>query len=375
MRSIRIGSLFGIPVLVHPAWFVLFGLTTFILATDVYPEALEGGSAGSHIAMAAASSVLFFASIILHELAHSLVARIYRIPVKSITLFLFGGVAQITRDAARPSGELLMALAGPLMSFAIAAACLGAWWASGGGSTEEQQVMLLWIGAMNGLLGAFNLLPAFPMDGGRVFRSLLWMATGSYYRASMIAGWTGRLFAWLMIALGALALLGYNVWIFDRFGGAWFILIGLFLEGAAKQSLLYTRLMETLGRYKAGDLMSADPPVVDGQMSVGALARGALELNPKLCYFIEEEGRLAGLLGAHQMLEIPEPLWDVTSATQAMVPSARLRATSPGQPIADVLVEMESEGLLHMPVVADGRVIGVISLDRIFGVLRQAGIF
>lgn len=375
MRSIRIGSLFGIPVLVHPAWFVLFGLTTFILATDVYPEALEGGSTGSHIALAAASSVLFFASIILHELAHSLVARIYRIPVKSITLFLFGGVAQITRDAARPSGELLMALAGPLMSFAIAAACLGAWWASGGGSTEEQQVMLLWIGAMNGLLGAFNLLPAFPMDGGRVFRSLLWMATGSYYRASMIAGWTGRLFAWLMIALGALALLGHNVWIFDRFGGAWFILIGLFLEGAAKQSLLYTRLMETLGRYKAGDLMSADPPVVDGQMSVGALARGALELNPKLCYFIEEEGRLAGLLGAHQMLEIPEPLWDVTSATQAMVPSARLRATSPGQPIADVLVEMESEGLLHMPVVADGRVIGVISLDRIFGVLRQAGIF
>ncbi len=374
MRTIQVGSLFGIPVLVHPAWFALFALTTLILATDVYPSTIEGGSPAVHIALAAASSVLFFASIILHELAHSLVARAYRIPVRSITLFLFGGVAQITRDAARPTAELLMSLAGPLMSFAVAGACIAVWWALGGGSSEPQQVMLLWVGAMNGLLGAFNLLPAFPMDGGRVFRSLLWLVTGSYYRASMVAGWTGRLFAWAMIALGALALIGYDVWVIDRFGGAWFILVGLFLEGAARQALLYTRLMETLGRYRAGDLMVPDPPVVDGQMSVGALARGALELNPRLCYFIEEEGRLAGILGAHQMQEVPEPLWDMTPAARAMVPSARLRAANPGQPIADVMVEMESAGLMHMPVVTDGRVVGVISLDRIFGVLRQAGI-
>ncbi|MCL4232163.1 MAG: site-2 protease family protein [Dehalococcoidia bacterium] len=374
MRSIRIGSLFGIPVLVHPAWFALFALTTLILATDVYPNALEGGSTAGHVALAVVSSVLFFASIILHELGHSLVARLYQIPVRSITLFLFGGVAHITRDAARPSAELLMALAGPLVSFAIAAACFGSLWAMGGGGSEPQHVMLLWVGAMNGLLGAFNLLPAFPMDGGRVFHSLLWLITGNRYRASMVAGWTGRLFAWSMMALGALALLGHVVWVFDRFGGVWFIFIGLFLEGAARQSLFYARLAETLDRYRAGDLMVPNPPVVDGQMSIGALARGALDLNPRLCYFIEDEGRLAGLLGAHQMHEVPEALWDMTPAVSAMVPSARLRATSPGQPIADVLGEMENAGLLHMPVVDDGRVVGVISRDRIFGVLRQAGI-
>jgi len=370
----RLGSLFGIPILVHPAWFLLFGLTTIILAADVYPQALDRGSAPFHILLAALTALFFFASIILHELAHSLVARLYHIPVKSITLFLFGGVAQITREATRPTGELLMALAGPLTSAGLSAGIFGAWWATGAGQTGALDVMLIWLAAMNGVVAVFNLLPAFPMDGGRVFRSLIWLVTGSYFRATSIAGWSGRGIAWVMIGGGFLALLGLDPLAFGPSGGAWFILIGFFLEGAARQGLAHNRLLRALGQHNVSDLMVADPPAIDGQVSVAALARGVLELNPRVCYFVESEGRLEGILSAYQMRAVPEPLWDTTSASQAMVPRSLLRATSPERPLSEVLLEMETEDVLHMPVVADGRVIGVIARDRIVGMLHQAGV-
>jgi len=374
LRNMRVATLFGIPILVHPAWFLLFGLTTLLLATDVYPKALDHGSTPFHILLAALSALLFFASIILHELAHSLVARVYHIPVKSITLFLFGGVAQITREATRPTGELLMALAGPMTSAMLSAALFGIWWASGVGESSALDIVLIWLAAMNGVVAIFNLLPAFPMDGGRVFRSLVWLVTGSYYRATAIAAWAGRGIAWVLIAGGFLAVLGFDPLVFGPSGGAWFVLIGFFLEGAARQSLVHNRLIKALGQHRVSDLMVADPPAIDGQVSVAVLARGVLELNPRVCYFIESDGRLEGILSAYQMRAVPEQLWDTTSAAQAMVPRSRLRATSPERSLMETLLEMETEDLLHMPVVSEGRVIGVIARDRILGVLRQAGV-
>lgn len=375
LPSFRLGSLAGIPVLINPSWFLLFGITTWILATQFYPEALEDASRATHYLMAAASVVLFFVSIILHELAHSLVAKAYRIPVKSITLFVFGGVAQITREAARPLHELFMAAAGPLTSLVLGAAFYGAWWALGSQGERPIDYVLVWLAIMNVILGIFNFLPAFPMDGGRVFRSLIWLVTRSYNRATSIAAWTGRGFSWTMIAIGAMAIMGVEVFITRGIaGGAWMILIGLFLENAARQSLLQNKYVQELQRYRAEDLMHADPPVVEGRHSVGSLARGVLELNPRVLYMVEDEGRLAGLLSGYQMRAVPEALWDDVTASQAMVPSAALRAATREQLISDVLLEMETEDLLHMPVVENGKVIGVVARDRILGVLRQAGL-
>jgi len=375
MRHIRLGALFGIPILIHPLWFVIFGLTTYILATEVYPSALVDNGTATHVVLAVASALLFFASILLHELAHSLVARIYAIPVKSITLFLFGGVAQITREATKPLNELLMALAGPATSLLLALLFFGAWQLTGGGTHRPFEVMLIWLGLMNGVLAVFNMLPAFPMDGGRVFRSAVWLVSGSYHRATSVAAWTGRGFGWAMMGIGFVWLIGLETFITGTpINGAWLILIGLFLENAARQGLAQNRFVEALGKYRAGDLMVSDPPVVDGTVSIGALARGVLELNPRVCYFVESEGKLAGIISAYQMRQVPEAMWDATTAAQAMVPSARLRATSPDERASDVLIEMETEELQHMPVVADGRVVGVISRDRLVGVLRQAGL-
>ncbi len=375
LRTFRAGSLAGIPILINPSWFLLFGLTTWLLATQFYPDALESAGRPTHYAMAVASVVLFFVSIILHELAHSLVARAYRIPVRSITLFVLGGVAQITREAAKPLHELLMAAAGPFTSFALALVFGGIWAALGAQDTRPLDYVLVWLALMNVILGVFNLLPAFPMDGGRVFRSLIWMVTRNYDLATGIAAWTGRAFAFAGITLGLAAILGRNVYIAeDAMSGGWLIFLGLFLENAARKSLQQNRLVRELRLYKAEDLMHRDPPVVDGAQTVGALARGVLELNPRVFYMVQEKGSLAGILSGYEMREVPEDRWDSVTASQAMIPRAALRAATRERLISDVLLEMEIEELLHMPVVEDGRVVGIVARDRIVGLLRQAGL-
>lgn len=375
LRTFRIGSLIGVPILISPSWFLLFGLTTWLLATQFYPDALRDAGRSTHYAMAIASVILFFVSIILHELAHALVARAYRIPVRSITLFLLGGVAQITREAARPIQELLMAAAGPLTSFVLSGIFFGAWFLLGANDSRPIDYVLVWLALMNLILGVFNLLPAFPMDGGRIFRSIAWMVTGNYNRATSIAAWTGRGFAFTGIGLGLAAILGKNVILAeDPMSGAWLIFLGVFLENAARKSVEQNRLVQELRQYKAEDLMHRDPPVVDGRQTVGALARGVIELNPRVCYMVQDEGSLAGLISGNELREVPEHLWDSVTANQAMVPKSALRAATRERLLSDVLLEMETEDLFHMPVVENGRVVGILARDRILGLLRQAGL-
>lgn len=375
LRSFRVGTLFGIPLMVSPSWFILCGLITWFLATQFYPDAFRGAPWWTHLWMAGASVVAFFASIVVHELAHGIVARWYRIPVRHITLFIFGGVAEIARDATRPLQELLMAIVGPLASLLLGAGFVGAWWVLGAQTDRAIDYVLVWLAIMNVALGVFNLLPAFPMDGGRVFRSLAWLVTGNHGLATSVAGWTGRGFAWTLVALGVVAMMGRDVLIANSLvGGAWMLLVGLYLENAARQSLLQNRLVRELRRYRAEDVMQADAPVVDSRQPVGPLARGVLDLNPRAVYLVSDGERLVGLLSGYELLALPERHWDATPAEAVMVPRDALRATARDQLVSDVLLEMETEELLHMPVVENGQVIGVVARDRIVGLLQTAGL-
>ncbi|MCK9519390.1 MAG: site-2 protease family protein, partial [Dehalococcoidia bacterium] len=271
MRNIRIGTLLGIPILINPSWFVLLGLTTWLLAAEVFPAYLEDASAGTYFVMAIASVLLFFASIVLHELAHSAVAKAYRIPVRSITLFVFGGVAHITQEAKRPLNELLMAGAGPLTSLVLGFAFLGVWWGLGAEGDRAIDSVLIWLAVTNVALAIFNLIPAFPMDGGRIFRSVVWLVSKDYNRATSVAGWTGRAFAWGFIAIGFLAVLNVPVYVArPGLSAFWLVFIGLFLESAARRSLVQNRYVQALDKYNAGELMVPDPPVIDRDMTVGA---------------------------------------------------------------------------------------------------------
>ena len=373
LRTVRLGSLAGIPILIHPSWFILVAITTWTLADRVYPSFVENRPASIYFLMAAATVLAFFASIVLHELAHSLVARAQAIPVRSITLFVFGGVAHITREAKKPLPELLMAAAGPLTSMVLGVLFLLAWWGLGAHEDRPFDVTLYWLGFVNIVLGIFNLIPAYPMDGGRVFRSLIWLVTRNFHLATSIAAWTGRGLAWTMIALGALTFLAVGPLESDPIQGLWLILMGLFLENAARRGLLQTRVVKVLEGYTAGDLMTTDPPVIQQQLSVGAVVRGVIDINPRLCYFVEDAGRLAGILSAYQVRLLPEARWDSTTVGEAMIPSARLHAVAPSQPGSEVLLEMENADLTHVPVVQDGQVMGVVGRDRILSILREKG--
>jgi Zn-dependent protease/CBS domain-containing protein len=373
MRNIRLGSLLGIPILVNPTWFLLLAYVVSVLGFQVFPDQFEDENVGTYVVLSVGTALFFFFCIILHELAHSAVARLYQIPVKSITLFVFGGVAQITREAKRPLAELLMAAAGPAMSAVLAGIFFFLTWLVGRDADDPLDFTLFWLGITNLALAIFNMIPAFPMDGGRVFRSLLWLITRNQFRATLIAGWTGRLFGWALMALGALTLFGLDFAGTQQWTGVWTVLIGLFLESAARQSLAQNRAINVLNGFSVKELMQPDPPVVLGDAPVGLLARGVLDINPIVCYMVESGGKLAGILSGWQMRQVPEAQWDTTTAAEAMVPSARLHPVGPERRAADVLMEMEDGDLTHLPVVEDGRVLGVIGRDRMIMALRQAG--
>jgi Zn-dependent protease len=374
MRGFHAGSIFGIPITVQPGWFVMFGLVSGFLGFQVYPDLLEDRSWPVYAVMAAVSGLVFLASILVHEIGHALVARRFGIPVKDVSVFLLGGRTNMTRLPASPWQEMAISGIGPLVNLAIGTLLLGGLLVVKPDDAGPVDATVFWVGATNIVLGLFNLLPAYPMDGGKILRAIVWRISGKPLRATRVAAWTGRGFAWAMIAAGTLAALGYDVVLVRAGADAVFLIfIGMFLESSARQGLFQGRIMELLDRYRADQLMSADPPVVSGSMSVSSLARGVLEINSRVCYFVEDDGRLAGILSAIQIQAIPEANWDTTTAAQAMVPRARLFPMGPERSITDVLLEMEHRDVTHLPVVSEDRVLGVVGRDRILLLLRQHG--
>ena len=249
----NLGRLFGIRFRLHFSWFIIFILVTFVL---VYPEYFRW----SYWVIGIITSLLFFASVVAHELAHSLVGRANDIPISSITLFIFGGVAQMTREAPRPGAELKMAAAGPACSLVIG----GFWgllWLLVPDLTEPVATMVLWLAIMNGMLAAFNLIPGFPLDGGRVFRSLLWHFTGSYSRSTRIAARVGQGIGYLFI-LGGISIIFWQPFGLSWFEGIWFAVIGWFLGSAASASYHQLRWQEALHEFTLAETKPEDYPVV-----------------------------------------------------------------------------------------------------------------
>lgn len=247
--SIRIGKIFGIPIGLHYSWFVIFGIVTFSLSYYIYPDSYPGWSNSMYWLIGIITSLLFFCSVLAHELSHSLVSRRNGVPIKSITLFIFGGVARISRESSRASGEFKMAIAGPLSSMVIAGIFTVIWLISRN-SNEPVAALSSWLAYINGSLAVFNMIPGFPLDGGRVLRSILWGATRNYRRATRIATRIGQGVAYLMIIGGLVIAFKY-----DWLSGIWLAFIGWFLNNAATASFSQVTLREGLGNFTAGDVM------------------------------------------------------------------------------------------------------------------------
>ncbi len=360
-RSIQLGKIFGIPFKLHYSWFFIFIFITFILSYAYYPEVTDDSwSTAAYWILGVLTSLLFFASVLIHELSHSAVAIREGMQVKSITLFFFGGVAHITREATKPTTELKMAIAGPLASIALAGLYYGIFWISNG-FNEYLAVVCWWLAWINGVLAVFNMIPGFPLDGGRVFRSIVWMVTGNYMRATRIATMAGRVVAYLFI-LGGIGMLFLPEW---RFNGLWFLFLGFLLHSAATTSYRQAILLDALRGFTAQDVMTKDPPLVPRNLTIRELVQRRLLPTSSQFFLVVEGESVGGLLTLQRIKGIPKEEWDIITTGQAMIPVEKLKAVRPSDDALGVLQRMDEENLNEITVTGGGRVIGVIVRENL----------
>ena len=357
-HTIPIGRVLGIPIDLDYSWFLIAALITWMLAVSYYPVEFKGGTSIEYWVMGAVTAVLFFASIVVHELAHSWVALRYKVPVRRITLFIFGGVSQIAGEPPSAGAEFLIAVVGPLTSFALAAVFF---------LLEPLLVNITpalavakYLALINGLLGLFNLVPAFPLDGGRVFRAIVWGANKNFRRATLIAASTGRFFGFLFIVWGVWQALRGNV-----ANGLWIAFIGWFLESAAGAQVQQQMVQGLLVGHKVSEAMGSACAHVSGDTSLQKLIDQEVLSHGRQCFLVDRGDRAVGLLTLHNIKEIPRPSWTTTTAAQAMIPIEKLNQIDLGTELWAAMEKMGRDGINEIPVMLENNLVGLLSTGDI----------
>jgi len=363
----RIARILGIPIYLDASWFLIFGLITYMLAMNfrlLHPQ----WASSQHWAVGILTSLLFFGSVLFHELSHSVVALHYKIPVHSITLFVFGGIARIAREPSKPIQEFNIAIAGPLASFFLGVTFL----VITAIFPPEQMVGALAVNlAWTNLgLGLFNLAPGFPLDGGRIFRAIIWGITKNFSRATLIAGASGRLVAYTMMAIG-----GYEAFYRrDWTSGLWLGVIGLYLLNAAQESIAQVTIRETLAGLRAADVMSQEVPTVGGHITLEEYGAEVLRTGRR-CHLVMTDDRLVGMMNVHTLNSVPREEWAHNSVQSAMIPRERILWTSPDESLLKLLERLMSADVNQMPVVSGSgdaapQIIGMVTRDSILRVMQ-----
>ncbi len=364
--AFNLGKIFGIQFRLHYTWFIIFILVTISLSWHYFPIVYTDWTGLIYWVIGILTSLLFFASVVAHELAHSLVARINGIPVKSITLFIFGGIAHIAREAARPSAEFKMAAAGPACSLVLGG-LFGLLWLFSRGVIEPIAAMAFWLARINVILAAFNLIPGFPLDGGRVFRSLLWHFTGDYKRSTLVAVRVGQGVGYLFILGGILIVfLLPHQW----FSGLWFAFIGWFLGNAASASYRQAQWRAALLGFSASQVMTSDCPVVPSNITVSRLVQGYVFTSGHRFFLVADDSGFKGIVTLHNIKSISQQNWDMTPVKEIMTPVDKVKVAHPNQDALNILEQMDEYNINQMPVVSEGRVIGLIARDNLIRFLR-----
>jgi Zn-dependent protease/CBS domain-containing protein len=366
--QIKLGRVFGIPIGLHYSWLLIALLVVLSLAQQFGSTNAQWGAAviwGTAIVTA----LLFFAAIVVHELAHAAVAKAHGLPVRSITLFALGGVSEIEKEASDARTEFWMGIAGPITSAVIGIVCLGLagalGWMPGTAQQSPVVAMLGWLGVINIGLAIFNMIPGFPLDGGRVLRGILWWITGDSRRATRMAARIGQLIA--------LAFIVYGLIFFFRgggFGGLWLTFIGWFLLDASRSSYAQVELVERLEGIRARDLMKRDCEVIDGDIDLQTFVDEHLLRSGRRCFVVQQNGGVAGLITANEVKHIDRVNWPRTTVRDAMLPLERLHSVPPSAPLLDALEMMGREDVNQLPVLKDGQLAGVISRSDILRLLH-----
>lgn len=361
--NINLGKVLGIPLRLHYTWFVIFVLVTYSLvlyaSEPVYPMR-------ERVVLGILASILFFASIIAHELAHSLVAVRNNIPVREITLFVFGGVSHITKEVTRPKVELLIAVTGPLTSFVLSGIFYGLHLALLESQQSLAASLMQWLAIINLILALFNLIPGFPLDGGRVFRALVWQKTKDYFRATRIAVKVGQGIAYGFIVAGFIIIFSIHLWL----NGLWLIFVGWFLQDAARASYYQILLRNSLTGITARQVADYGCPTVPPQLNLLDLVEQYVLPKGQDCFLVTEEIWVQGMVTLQQIKKVPRDRWAVTSARDVMLPVDKLKVVQADQEVSSILPEMSARNAEHMAVAEGGRIVGVIDRDKLVRFLR-----
>ncbi|MEP7334441.1 MAG: site-2 protease family protein [Actinomycetota bacterium] len=353
--SITLGRIAGIRIGIHWSWLVVFGLITWSLATAVFPDQNPGLGDATYVVMAVVAAVLFFTSLLMHELGHAFQARREGMEIDGITLWLFGGVAQFRGMFPSAGAEFRIAVAGPLVSLVLGAGFVGLAFAITG--IEALDGIAAWLGYINLALLVFNLLPALPLDGGRVLRSALWAARSDFAWATRIAASIGRAFGALMIA-GGVALFFFSGLATN---GLWLAVLGWFLFGAATDEARYAQVYRAFAGLRVRDLMVPSPKTVSPGQTIAQLMDGVVWTDRQDAYPVVEGGSAVGLLPFRVIADVPRGEWDARTAGERMLPLAVVPVLSGDEPLEHALRAL-SGSLDRGLVVDDGQVSGVISL-------------
>jgi len=363
----RVAKILGIPIYLDATWLLIFGLITYTLAMN-FRQLHPQWAPAEHWSLGILTSLLFFGSVLFHELAHSVVALHYKIPVHSITLFLFGGIARIGREPAKPIQEFNIAVAGPLASFLLAGVF--------GGMTllfpSAQMVGALAkiLGGSNFILAVFNLAPGFPLDGGRIFRAIVWGITKDFSRATLIAGSSGRVVAYALMGIGGYEAFYKNDW----YSGLWLGVIGLYLLNAAQQSIAQMTIRDALAGLHASDVMSHEVPTIEGHITLEEYGAEVLRTGRR-CHLVLSGDRLVGMMNVHTLNAVPREQWANNSVQSAMIPRDKIQWTSPDEPLLKLLERLLTADINQMPVVSGAadeapQIVGIVTRDSILRVMQ-----
>jgi Zn-dependent protease/CBS domain-containing protein len=333
------------------------------LAVNYYPVEFKGGTTTQYWLMGFLTAFLFFVSVLVHELAHSIVARRYKIPVNRITLFVFGGVSQIGGEPPSATAEFLIAVVGPITSIALAAfffllePLLV--------NIKPALAVAKYLALINVTLGLFNLIPGFPLDGGRVFRAIVWGATKNFRRATLIAADTGRFFGFFFIILGVWQTFRGNV-----INGLWIAFIGWFLESAATSQVQQQVVQGHLIGHKVSEAMENNCTQIPGDITLQNLIDQEVLTHGRSCFLVIRGDRVAGLLTLHDIKGVPRSLWTTTTAGQAMIPAEKLSMIDPNAELSTAMEKMGRDGVNQLPVMTGNNFVGMLSRGDIVNYLQ-----
>lgn len=365
--AIRIGRVAGIDIFVHWSWFAIFALLTWWLSEGFFQEVYEDWSAREAWIVSIITTLMFFSSVLLHELSHSLVAKRLGLPVSHITLFIFGGVSALGGEPTSAKQEFQVAIVGPLTSFAIAAV-MGivsgvAYWQNS--ENEPWAAIAEYLAFINLAVGIFNLLPGFPLDGGRVLRSTLWARSGNMLKATRWAAGAGTFISFGLIALGVLSILIGNV-----IGGAWFIVIGWFLRNASESSYQQLLLTRTLEGTKVGEIVNRDFHPAPPDIPLSELVRSYMIGQSQRCVPVVVAENLLGLVSMEDLRKVPQEGWETTSVFRAMTPRERLYTVAPDDDLAAALEMMAAHDVHQLPVIDARAFLGFVTRADVLRLIR-----